>query len=187
MHDSRSLPKLRRSIVRKALAILSSIAISSAAWAVPAPKTAPLVYVVDGDTIAVRVDRQIEKVRLIGIDTPESRINNRAKLQAVKSNRDVQTIIELGRQASKTMKEIALPGTEIRLEFDVRERDKYGRLLAYAYLPSGTMINEEMLNRGYAQLLTMPPNVKHVERFKAALKESQKDGRGLWASGGFSN
>jgi micrococcal nuclease len=85
------------------------------------------------------------------------------------------------------MKEIALPGTEIRLEFDVRERDKYGRLLAYAYLPSGTMINEEMLNRGYAQLLTMPPNVKHVERFKAALKESQKDGRGLWASGGFSN
>jgi len=99
MHDSRSLPKLRRSIVRKALAILSSIAISSAAWAVPAPKTAPLVYVVDGDTIAVRVDRQIEKVRLIGIDTPESRINNRAKLQAVKSNRDVPTVIELGRQA----------------------------------------------------------------------------------------
>jgi micrococcal nuclease len=181
------ISKFRRSFIQKAVVVLAGIAFSSTSWAVPAPKTAPLVYVIDGDTIAVRVNRQIEKVRLIGIDTPESRKNNRAKLQAERSSRDVKAIVELGHQASMTMKEIAKPGTEIRLEFDVRERDKYGRLLAYAYLPNGTMINEEMLSRGYAQLLTMPPNVRHVARFKAALKESQQEGRGLWASGGFNN
>jgi micrococcal nuclease len=93
----------------------------------------------------------------------------------------------MGKQSGKALKEMAAPGTSVQLEYDVRERDKYGRLLAYVYLPHGTMLNEEMLKKGYAQLLTMPPNVRYVKRFTAALEEAKKERRGLWADGGFSN
>jgi micrococcal nuclease len=153
----------------------------------PANRTGTLVYVVDGDTLAIRIGKNVEKVRLIGIDTPESRVTNRAHRQSAASNRDLSTIISLGKQASKTMRDLVQPGTPVTLEFDVRERDKYGRLLAYAYLPDGSMINEKMLAQGYAQLLTIPPNVKYTERFQAALQKSQTEKRGLWAKEGFKN
>lgn len=150
-------------------------------------ESAPLVSVTDGDTIAVQIGRHREKVRLIGIDTPESRINDRARRQAERSKRDLATILRMGKQSAKTLKEMVPPATVVQLEYDVRERDKYGRLLAYAYLPNGMMLNEEMLKKGYAQLLTMPPNVRYVKRFTAALEEAKTNRRGLWAEGGFSN
>ena len=152
------------------------------------PSKKPFVaYVVDGDTIAVRIDKTIEKVRLIGIDTPESRKNERAQLQAERSNRDIKTIMEFGKRAKDTLKGLLPKGTELRVEYDVQKRDKYGRLLAYVYRTDNVMINEEMILRGYAQLLTIPPNVRYVERFKRALAKSKKETRGLWASGGFQN
>jgi len=149
-------------------------------------KKPTVAYVVDGDTIAVRIDRGIEKVRLIGIDTPESRSNDRARLQAERSRRDIKTIIQFGKQAKEALKTMLPKNSEVRLEYDVQKRDKYGRLLAYAYI-NNTMVNEEMLLRGYAQLLTIPPNVRYVERFRKALAKSQKERRGLWESGGFQN
>jgi micrococcal nuclease len=133
----------------------------------------------------VQIERTIEKVRLIGIDTPESRRNDRAKLQAERSKRDVKTIIQMGKQAKETLKGLLPKGTELRLEYDTQKRDKYGRLLAYVYTKNNTMINEEMVRLGYAQLLTIPPNVRYVERFRKALTKSRNDKRGLWASGGF--
>jgi micrococcal nuclease len=151
------------------------------------PKKPFVAYVVDGDTVAVRIDRVIEKVRLIGIDTPESKRNERAELQAERSNRDLKTIIEFGKRAKDTLKGLLPKGTELRIEYDVQKRDKYGRLLAYVYRGDNVMINEEMVLRGYAQLLTIPPNVRYVERFKRALAKSKKEQRGLWASGGFQN
>jgi micrococcal nuclease len=173
-------------------AIIVSILLLAFVWALPVEASPPnrtgsLVYVVDGDTLAIRIGKNVEKIRLIGIDTPESRVNNRAHRQSAASNRDLSTIIALGKQASKTMRELVKPGTAVTLEFDVRERDKYGRLLAYAYLPDGSMINETMLVQGYAQLLTIPPNVKYTERFQAALHKSQAEKRGLWAHEGFKN
>jgi micrococcal nuclease len=167
--------------------IVSALASPSLLLAETERESAPLISVTDGDTIAVQIGRHKEKVRLIGIDTPESRINDRARLQAERSKRDVSTILRMGKQSGKALKEMAAPGTSVQLEYDVRERDKYGRLLAYVYLPHGTMLNEEMLKKGYAQLLTMPPNVRYVKRFTAALEEAKKERRGLWADGGFSN
>lgn len=166
-----------------------AIAPSASAEFIPllATKKPLVAYVVDGDTIAVRIDRGLEKVRLIGIDTPESRKNDRAALHAERSHRDIKTIMEFGRRAKDTMKELLPKGTELRIEYDVQKRDKYGRLLGYVYRTDNTMVNEEMVLRGYAQLLTIPPNVKYVERFKKALAKSQKEKRGLWASGGFNN
>jgi micrococcal nuclease len=152
------------------------------------PTKKPVVaYVVDGDTIAVHIDRAVEKVRLIGIDTPESRKNDRAALQAERSHQDIKTIMEFGRRAKETLKGLLPKGTELRIEYDVQKRDKYGRLLAYVYRTDNLMINEEMVSRGYAQLLTIPPNVRYVDRFKKALNKSQREKRGLWASGGFQN
>jgi len=179
---------MNRILTTLLFALLPTLSSASAEFIPLLPTKKPLVaYVVDGDTIAVRIDRGVEKVRLIGIDTPESRKNERAALQAERSHRDIKTIMEFGRRAKDAMKELLPKGTELRIEYDVQKRDKYGRLLGYVYRTDNTMVNEEMLLRGYAQLLTIPPNVKYVDRFKKALAKSQREKRGLWASGGFSN
>lgn len=176
-----------RCLIPILIALLTSFSLTAQAEFIPliSAKTPVLTYVVDGDTIAVQIERTIEKVRLIGIDTPESRRNDRANLQAERSKRDVKTIIQMGKQAKEVMKGLLPKGTELRIEYDVQKRDKYGRLLAYVYTKDNTMINEEMLRQGYAQLLTIPPNVRYVERFRKALTKSQNEKRGLWASGGF--
>lgn len=167
------------------VALLTAASSASAEFIPLLPTKKPLVaYVVDGDTIAVRIDRGVEKVRLIGIDTPESRKNARAALQAERSHRDITTIMEFGRRAKDTLKGLLPKGAELRIEYDVQKRDKYGRLLGYVYRSDNTMINEEMILRGYAQLLTIPPNIKYVDRLKRALAKSQKEERGLWALGG---
>jgi len=68
----------------------------------------------------------------------------------------------------------------VRLEFDVQQKDRYGRLLAYVYLPDGRMLNEVLLEEGYAALLTVPPNVKYAERLRKAQKRAVEEGKGLW-------
>ena len=73
-----------------------------------------------------------------------------------------------------------LEGKEVRLEMDVQERDKYGRLLAYVYLEDSTFVNAELLKQGYAQVATYPPNVKYVELFVKLQKEARENKRGLW-------
>jgi endonuclease YncB( thermonuclease family) len=143
--------------------------------------------VVDGDTLEVNFDGAMERIRLIGIDTPEKRPSKRASLQSERSHRSLAAIMELGEQASRAMQEIARPGLAVTVEYDAQPRDKYNRLLGYVFTSDGLMVNEEIVKRGYAQLLTIPPNVKYVSRFQRALQESRDARRGLWAEGGFSN
>ena len=130
-------------------------------------QTYEVIRVVDGDTFVIKYNGQNERVRLIGIDTPES------------VHPDEEKNTEFGEQVSKYSKEM-LTGKKIVLEFDVEQRDKYGRLLAYVYL-DGQMYNELLLKRGYAKLATYPPNVKYVEDFKALQKEARENKVGLWA------
>ena len=73
-----------------------------------------------------------------------------------------------------------MEGKEVRLEYDVQRRDRYRRLLAYVYLEDGTFVNAELLRQGYAQLLTIPPDVKYVDLFVRLQKEAREAGRGLW-------
>lgn len=176
-------------IVSALLIALCGTVLSASAEFIPLlPTKRPiLAYVVDGDTIAIRIDRRIEKVRLIGVNTPESLRNKQSAIQAKRSNRDIKTILEMGRRAKNSLKDLLPKGSEVRLEYDVQKRDKYGRLLAYVYRTDNTMINEEIVLRGYAQIRTIPPNVKYADRFSRALAKSQKAKRGLWASGGFQN
>ncbi len=131
--------------------------------------------VIDGDTFVCSGER----VRLIGVDTPESRINKRAYRQ--KEFGDVKKVLELGRRAKEFTKRLIPPGTRVRLEFDLQKRDRYGRLLAYVYLPDGRMLNEVLLREGYASLLTIPPNVRYVDRFRRAYRYAVEKKKGLWA------
>ena len=126
-----------------------------------------IVRVVDGDTFVINYNGVNEKVRLIGIDTPES----------VHPNKEKNT--EFGELVSNFSKEI-LTGKKIQVEFDVEQRDKYGRLLAYVYL-DGQMYNKILLQKGYAKLATYPPNVKYVEEFTAIQKVAREEKAGLWA------
>lgn len=132
--------------------------------------------VVDGDTIAVRFgtgsSATTEKVRLIGIDTPES----------VKPNTPVQCFAI---EASKRTKALLPPGTAVRLERDVEPRDVYHRLLAYVYRSSdGLFVNLSLARDGFAVLDTFPPNVAHVDDFTAAVSTARDANLGLWGSCG---
>ena len=123
--------------------------------------------VVDGDTIVVRLDGRDERVRFIGIDTPET----------VSPVKPVQCF---GKQASDHTKELLAPGTVVHLERDVVARDVYGRLLAYVWRADGLFINLELARDGYASLLTIPPNVAHVGQFQAAVASARARDLGLW-------
>ena len=133
----------------------------------PGKQTYKVLKVVDGDTIQIDYNGTKEKVRLIGIDTPES-----VHPDETKNN-------ENGKIASEYTKSL-LTDKSVKIELDVQERDKYGRILAYVYL-DGKMINKKLLEDGYAQVATFPPNVKYVDEFIEIEKEAKKAKRGLWA------
>ena len=133
------------------------------------PGDARVTRVVDGDTIAVDVGGKSEKVRLIGIDTPES----------VKPGTPVQCF---AREASDETKHLLPPGTAVRLERDVDARDKYGRLLAYVYRTGdGLFVNLALVREGFAVTDTIPPNIAHVDDFVRAASEARNASRGLWS------
>ena len=132
--------------------------------------------VVDGDTLVLANG---QRVRLIGIDTPEMHESNKLYRDAQRSRTDIQTIMALGKRAYKFTS--GLVGYKrVRLEFDVEKYDKYGRLLCYVYLEDGTFVNAKILQEGYAYLLTIPPNLKYEELFRAAYQEAREEKRGLW-------
>lgn len=120
----------------------------------------------DGDTIKIKYNDKMETLRLIGVDTPES------------VHLDKKKNIPEGKIASDYTKD-RLEGKEIKLEFDVQARDKYGRLLAYVYI-DGKMYNEELLEKGYARLATYPPNVKYVDNFTKIQSKAIKSKKGFW-------
>lgn len=132
--------------------------------------------VIDGDTI--ELDNG-ERVRLIGIDTPEIHFNSKLMRDAKKTGQDYNTIISLGKKAKNFTLEIA-DGEKVRLEFDVEARDRYKRLLAYVYLKDGRMLNAEIVKEGYGFVYTVPPNVKYSDLFIRLQREAREQNRGLW-------
>lgn len=78
------------------------------------------------------------------------------------------------------VKTLVKHGDTVKIGFDVQKRDRYGRLLGHVYLSDGKMLNEEIVKAGYANLMTIPPNVKYQERFLKAYREARENKRGLW-------
>jgi len=119
--------------------------------------------VVDGDTFIIDTGK---RVRMIGIDTPES----------VKPNSPVEPY---GKEASEFAKKV-LEGKRVKLEFDVQKKDKYGRLLAYVYLEDGTFVNALLVKEGYAKIMTIPPNIRYAEDFLELQEQARRENKGLW-------
>jgi len=166
--------------------LISGSCVSSAFAEIPSnTREAKIVQVIDGDTVIVELNRQREHLRLIGIDTPESRPNKRSERQAADRHTDQKTILGLGRRSSDHTRKLLPKKSQVRLEFDVERRDHYGRLLAYIWIPSqgygeAKMANEEILRAGYAYPLSVHPNLKYRDRFSRAFKEARQAKRGLW-------
>lgn len=118
--------------------------------------------VVDGDTIELATG---ETLRYIGIDTPET----------VKPNTPVECF---GKEASAMNKKL-VEGKYVTLEKDVSETDKYGRLLRYVYL-DGVMVNKVLVEEGYANSASFPPDIAKQEVFKLAELQAREAGKGLW-------
>ncbi len=142
--------------------------------------TAKVIRVIDGDTIKVNLQGQTESVRLIGIDTPECRANQKAERDSERSGQDLAAIVSQGKEATAFTRSKVKKGDTVRLETDVRKRDRYQRILAYVWLADGTMLNEAIVRAGYAQAVTYPPNVKYQTIFQETAHEAREQGRGLW-------
>lgn len=130
-----------------------------------------IVRVKDGDTYVVSVREEEITVRLIGVDTPESV----APEEYYKENS------EEGAEVSAIVKEKIKKGDTVFLEYDIEKSDKYGRSLAYVYFEDGSMVQEWLLENGYAQTMTIQPNSKYADLFASVQKEAMKAQKGLWA------
>ena len=124
-----------------------------------------MVRVVDGDTIYVQLADRVEKIRYIGVNTPE--IHHPIKGEEPG-----------GREAAQVNRGL-VNGRRARLELDVQTRDRYGRLLAYVWV-GDTMVNAELVRLGYAQVMTVPPNVRYQDLFLKLQRQAREAARGLW-------
>lgn len=134
-----------------------------ALFAVPgfaASYTGTCVAAYDGDTITVRINGKLEKIRLLGIDTPEM-----GQQPWGTKARDYTRSLVVGKQ--------------VRVETDVQQRDQYRRLLAYVYV-GDTFLNEAIIRSGHAMLLTYPPNVAKTDVLTRAQTAARNEGKGVW-------
>lgn len=125
-----------------------------------------VIEVVDGDTIRVERDGTTDTVRLLGIDTPETR-------------HPTEGVECFGPEAS-TYTQTELHGRSVVLEADIEARDRYGRRLAYVIL-DGERFNDELLRLGYARLLVVEPNHAHARAMLQEELDAKRAGRGLWS------
>jgi len=127
----------------------------------------------DGDTVSIITDSflgilvKTERVRLIGIDAPELAQE------------------QWGRRAKNHLRKLIKESDwQVKIEFDIQKRDKYGRILAYLWDRQGRMINYMMVKHGYAMVYTVPPNVKYAELFVEAQRLARQERKGIWKENG---
>lgn len=135
------------------------------------PDVGVVVAHVDGDTADVRINGKVERVRFIGIDTPEV------------YHRDGSPVDCYGPEASARTRELLPLGTEVRLTGDVVGRDDYGRLLAYVYRRDDELfVNAALIADGFARPLRIAPNDTHAAEFAALATSARQAGAGLWTA-----
>ena len=128
----------------------------------PKREAAYVIQVIDGDTIEVFLNEESQRLRYIGIDSPETGMPNSE--QATEVNRRL------------------VEGQILELERDISSYDQHGRLLRYVYLSDGTLVNAQLVALGYAVAVAYPPDIKYQELFEAKQQEAQDNGLGLWAA-----
>ncbi len=138
-------------------------------WVIEPPSTTgtvPVARVVDGDTIDVTIWDETRRVRLLLVDTPEVHRGKEC----------------YGPEASDYVSSLLPEGSAVRLERDVRDTDAFGRLLRYVYLPDGRMLNELLLEEGYATLYDSGDDEQHEQRLREAEGRAREAGAGLWTA-----
>jgi micrococcal nuclease len=123
--------------------------------------------VVDGDTFEIQRNGKKEKVRMIGVDTPETK-------------KPGTPVMYYGKEASEYTKS-RLEKKSVELEWDVDKTDQYGRFLAYVWI-GDELFNRTLIQEGYARVYTFPPNVKYVDQFTKDQTEARKKQKGLWTN-----
>jgi micrococcal nuclease len=160
---------LRRLVLLVALAAVAALgggALLQRGESAGSTEKARVQRVVDGDTIVLAGG---ERVRYIGVDTPES----------VKPGTPVQCFAKAAAHENERL----VAGERVRLRYDAERRDRYGRLLAYVYRSrDGLFVNAELVRRGFATTLTIPPNVAHAAEFRTLARSARTHGRGLWSA-----
>jgi micrococcal nuclease len=150
-----------------ALAAVFALLTAGVGAAQTAPIRAYVTRIVDGDTIYVSMNGRLEAIRYIGINTPETRHPTKGR--------------EPGGEAATEANRRLVEGRWVTLTFDVQERDRYGRLLAYVWI-DGRLVNAELVHQGYAQTSTYPPNVRYQEHFLKVERGAREHRRGLWGT-----
>lgn len=164
-----------RSLRAPILAVLALALLSSPVGSQVDLVHAQVMRVIDGDTFVARINGRTDRVRLIGVDTPEMTGSSES----------------LGIQA-KEFASRYIADREVWLEHDVQLRDRFGRRLAYVWLSQpdsrelqeirARMFNAVLVAEGYAQVSTFPPNVRYVEVFRTLQTEARNQGRGFWSN-----
>jgi micrococcal nuclease len=164
--------KLLESFVRAEMPVSITEQLSQVYESIDGQSYATVVRVIDGDTLVIQgVDQKDVRVRLLGIDTPES----------VHPTKPVECF---GKEASQFLKEM-VEGKRVRLLSDVSQdaTDRYGRVLAYVFLEDGTHVNEQLLQQGYAYEYMYRDAYTYRDVFVEAERDAKDVGRGLWAPG----
>lgn len=133
------------------------------------PRGAPrarVVRTVDGDTIVLRLRGRRLRVRLIGLDAPETWARHDC----------------YGAEASRALRRLTPPGSVVRVAGDREPYDRYGRRLFYVWTAQGRFVDEELVRLGFARALTIPPDTRHAARLRAAEAVARRSGAGLWTA-----
>lgn len=167
-----------RSHPRLLIAALVVLLAATAACTSPAsrasgkPGAATVIHTVDGDTVEIQIEGHREKVRLLGIDTPETK-DPRKPVQC------------FGPQAAARLAELLPPGTQVEVQRDAEARDRYGRLLLYLWRASdGLFVNLRLAQEGAADQLDIAPNSAHRAEIGDAVREARASRRGMWGACG---
>src|SRR5262249_2259671 len=125
---------------------------------------ATVLWVIDGDTVIVRIGGERARVRLIGIDAPETWLRHDC----------------FGAEATAALRRLLPPGSTVHTAGDVEPRDQYGRLLVYLWTRGGDFVNARLISMGFARTMTVPPNTSYVLVLQQAERMAQRARRGLW-------
>jgi micrococcal nuclease len=160
---------VRRIVAFMFAALLGACTGASGRPADPAGR-AEVIEIVDGDTFVARIGGRDETIRMLGIDTPETK-------------HPTDPVECFGPEATARLEALLPVGTGVRLERDREARDRYGRLLAYVYRePDGLFVNLTMVDGGLAATLSIPPNTAMSDRLASAAARARAAGNGLWGA-----
>jgi micrococcal nuclease len=154
------------------LALLLAVFLS--AGALPR-EPARVIRVISADTLTVLYHGRWEEIKLIGSEAPQTALNDRAYEQALRNFTTPEEIVRRGLKAGEFIKDFLRYGSQVWIEFDVKKRDRYSRLLGYIYLADGRMLNEIILRQGLAELFLVPPNLRYSRRFQEIARLARRD------------